>query len=185
MKVCWPPCRTRETSSVCSLRKLRLDSGVWLATALSGSIVHHMVKHDAGGLGRTFAALVQPTRPAILSRLGGRDGARTPSGRSTAPPSCWRTDRQLSNRRSSSMTGSSSRRPRTLRVRRDTDRRWRSPPQPDAVPDCGRRSAPNPTRPRRWAACEVGGGIGRAGDVWREPVTAAGIVGMQLAPERP
>ncbi|PJG50472.1 transcriptional regulator [Bradyrhizobium forestalis] len=49
-------------------RTLRLDA-VPLA-----SILNHMVKHQDEALDRTFAALSDPTRRALLARLGEQDG---------------------------------------------------------------------------------------------------------------
>jgi len=45
-----------------------LDAGV------AGSLLNHMVYYRLGGLDRTFAALADPTRRALLARLGQAEG---------------------------------------------------------------------------------------------------------------
>src|SRR5450432_4262584 len=45
-----------------------------LDASLPGSILNHMVKYGEDALDRTFAALADPTRRALLARLVKRDG---------------------------------------------------------------------------------------------------------------
>src|SRR5687767_9521357 len=41
-----------------------------LTSSLRASILNHMVKYQAASLDRTFAALADPTRRALIARLG-------------------------------------------------------------------------------------------------------------------
>src|SRR5215210_1190992 len=81
----WPP-RPGDASIATSIRGWRLIGSVGRAGRLAiidwccrldrfsfEAILNHMVKYDDQALDRTFAALGDPTRRALLARLGKRD----------------------------------------------------------------------------------------------------------------
>src|SRR5258707_8402718 len=50
--------------------RLRPGRRKWLDAPFSAAILNHMVKYTDQALDRTFAALADPTRRALLARLG-------------------------------------------------------------------------------------------------------------------